>query len=191
MDLESIFLKGRTYIEFEDKKVEENLLKEIYDLMRMGPTSGNCCPLRITFVTSSKAKEKLLKCSMEGNKAAINSAPVTAIFAYDLKFFEKMDKLFPSGTALRDMFANSEKMALDTAYRNSCLQAAYFIIVARSKGLALGPMSGFNGEALDKEFFSDNPNIKSNFICNIGYAKGDPKYPRLPRLEFDEACEII
>lgn len=191
MNLEQIFLEGRTYTEFEDKEISQTLLEEIYDLMKMGPTSGNSCPLRITFVTSKEAKEKLLSCAMEGNRAAISSAPATAIFAYDLKFFEKMDRLFPTGEALRNMFSSSATMALDTANRNSTLQAAYFIIAARSKGLALGPMSGFDSKALDEAFFADKPNFKSNFICNIGYSKGVPKYPRLPRLDFDEACEIL
>jgi 3-hydroxypropanoate dehydrogenase len=191
MNLDTAFLEGRTYKEFDAKAVSGELLKEIYDLMKMGPTSGNCCPLRITFVSSKEAKEKLLKCVMEGNIEAVKSAPITAIFAYDLRFFEKMDKLHPTGTALREMFANSEPMSLDTATRNSTLQAAYFMIVARSRDLVLGPMSGFNKKALDEAFFGDKPYIKSNFICNIGYPKGEPKYPRLPRLDFEEVCEIV
>lgn len=194
LSIDKIYNEARTWTSFytyQEKPVPNELLSEIYNLAKMGPTSGNCCPLRIYFVQSEGAKQKLLNCVMEGNVEAVKSSPVTAIFAYDIKFHEKMDYLFPTGKALREAFATNDKLAFDTAFRNSSLQAAYFILAARSKGLATGPMSGFDPVKLEKEFFGDNPNLKVNFICNLGYAKGEPKYPRLPRLDFEDACKIV
>lgn len=158
--------------------------------MKLGPTSANSCPLRIIFVQSKAQKEKLLKCMMEGNVEKTRMAPVSAIFAYDTKFYTKMDKIYPVSPAMKDFFASSESIALDTANRNSTLQAAYFMVVARSLGLDCGPMSGLDAGAIEKEFLSET-GFKVNFVCNLGYRDGDNPFPRLPKLDFVEVCKIV
>ncbi len=180
----------RTCYKYTNKFVSADLLKEIYDIMKLGPTSANGCPLRIIFIQTKDEKTKLLKCVMEGNVEKIKSAPVTALFAYDTKFYTKMDKTNPVSPELKHYFASSDKIAIDTAARNSTLQAAYFMIVAREAGLDCGPMSGFSAEAVEKEFLSGT-DFKINFICNLGYKDGENPYPRLPRLDFAEVCKII
>jgi nitroreductase len=188
--IESVF-SDRTCNKFLDKKVSKELLIQIYDLVKLGPTSANACPLRIVFVQSNLEKEKLCKTAMEANIAKIKSAPVTALFAYDMKFYEKMDKLYPTGKFLQDLFAKSSEDVIDReSLRNSTLQAAYFIMVARSMGLDCGPMSGFDPVALNETFFK-NTNYRINFICNFGYKDGDNPYPKLPRLDFDEVCKFL
>jgi len=188
--IESVF-SDRTCSKFSDKKVSKELLIQIYDLVKLGPTSANACPLRIVFVQSNLEKEKLCKTAMEANIAKIKSAPVTALFAYDMKFYEKMDKLYPTGKFLQDLFAKSSEDVIDReSLRNSTLQAAYFIMVARSMGLDCGPMSGFDPVALNETFFK-NTNYRINFICNFGYKDGDNPYPKLPRLDFDEFCKFL
>jgi nitroreductase len=188
--IKSVF-SDRTCSKFLDKKVSKELLIQIYDLVKLGPTSANACPLRIVFVQSNLEKEKLCKTAMEANIAKIKSAPVTALFAYDMKFYEKMDKLYPTGKFLQDLFAKSSEDVIDReSLRNSTLQAAYFIMVARSMGLDCGPMSGFDPVALNETFFK-NTNYRINFICNFGYKDGDNPYPKLPRLDFDEVCKFL
>ncbi len=188
-DIDSIF-NNRTCYKFLDKPITKELLIKIYDLMKLGPTSGNSCPLRIVFVQSKAEKEKLCQVAMETNVEKIKSAPVTALFAYDLRFYDQMDKLYPTGQQLKAFFASSKEVALDTATRNSTLQAAYFMMIARAEGLDCGPMSGFDADKLNEVFFKDN-NYKVNFICNLGYKGGDAPYPRLPRMDFDKFCKII
>lgn len=186
-----IFLKERTCYNFDSNKpVSQSLLKEIYDIMKMGPTSANCSPLRMVFVESKLEKDRLLSCVMDGNVNNIQSAPMTVIFAYDLKFYEKMDKLFAHNPNMKSFFSGSESVAVDTAIRNSTLQAAYFMIVARSKGLALAPMSGFDSAKINKEFFNDS-GLRVNFISSLGYRSQEEVYLRLPRLDFDEVCKIV
>lgn len=181
----------RTCYKFSDKPVSEDLLLKIYELMKLGPTSGNACPLRIIFVQSQTEKEKLYKALMETNVAKVKSAPVVALFAYDMKFYEKMEKLYPTGKFLRDFFATANDQTREIeALRNSSLQAAYFMIIARSMGLDCGPMSGFDQNVVNDNFFKGT-NYKVNFICNFGYREGENPYPRLPRLDFDEACKIV
>ncbi len=190
LNIQEIFEEGRTCNSFSSKEVPDSLLKEIYDLAKLGPTSANCNPLRIIFVRNDEAKAKLLSCLMEGNVAKTREAPVTAIFAEDRKFYTKMPDLFPHNKDFGKMYENNELLAKDTASRNSVLQAAYFMMVARGKGLDCGPMSGFFGEKLNEEFFSGTT-YKVNFICNLGFKSGKPEYPRLPRLNFEESCEIL
>ena len=187
--VENVF-SDRTCYKFADKEVSTELLQVIYDIMKLGPTSGNSCPLRIVFVKTKEQKLKLLKCMMEGNVEKTRSAPVTALFAYDTKFYEMMDKTNPVMPAMKEYFAASEKVASLAADKNSTLQAAYFMITARSLGLDCGPMSGFNSELIEKEFFQGT-NLKINFVCNLGYKDGPNPYPRLPRLDFNEVCSII
>lgn len=180
----------RTCYRFSDRLVSDDLLQEIYDIAKLGPTSGNSCPMRIMFVKSLQEKEKLYKCLDPFNLEKVRSAPVTAIFAYDLKFYELMNVLYPTGKALREHFASNADLALDTAQRNSTLQAAYFMMVARSKGLDCGPLSGFNQVEVNKTFFSGS-SYCVNFLCNLGYKAAENQYPRLPRLDFKQCCKIV
>jgi nitroreductase len=189
ISVKSLFENGRTCTNFASKAVPRSLLEDIYNLAKMGPTSANTCPMRIVLVQSADARKKLLSCVMPGNVAAVESAPVTALFAYDERFTDKMPILFPQNPGMAEYFKNP-KVGLDTAMRNATLQAAYFMIVARSKGLACGPMSGFDSIKLETTFFQGT-HWKANFICNLGYPQGEPKYPRLPRLGFDDVCRVV
>lgn len=180
----------RTCYKFSNKKIPESVLVQIYDLMKLGPTSGNSCPLRIVFVSSMDEKEKLYKCLNHGNVDKTKSAPVSAIFAYDVEFYKLMHKLHPEGVQLVKYFSSSNDIALDTAIRNSTLQAAYFMIIARSMGIACGPMSGFNHQLMNGAFFAEST-YRANFICNLGYEEEANPFPKLPRLEFTEACKIL
>ena len=188
--LAQIFLEARTYNGWLDKPVTDAQLRTLYDLMKGGPTSANGSPARFVFLRSAKAKERLRPTLSPGNVDKTMAAPVTVIIAYDLLFHEQMPKLFPHKPAMGNMFASNAAFAEETARRNSSLQGAYLIIAARALGLDCGPMSGFNNAKLDEEFFAGSQ-VKSNFLCNIGY--GDPSSftTRLPRLEFDEACTIL
>lgn len=188
--LEQIFLEARTYNGWLDKPVTDEQVRQLYHLMKWGPTSANGSPARFVFIRSAKAKERLRPTLSPGNVDKTMAAPVTVIVAYDLLFYEKMHKLFPHKPSMRDLFASNPQLAEETARRNSSLQGAYLIIAARALGLDCGPMSGFDNAKLDEEFFSGS-HVKSNFLCNIGY--GDPSKfaERLPRLEFNEACTIL
>jgi len=187
--LDQIFLDAHTHNAWQDKPVPDELLHRLHDTLRMGPTSANSCPARIVFVKSREAKEKLDPALMEGNRAKSMAAQVTAIIGYDLRFYERMGKLFPNAPDARNWFDKDEQTAFTNAFRNGTLQGAYLIIAARALGLDCGPMSGFDNALVDQLFFAGT-SVKSNFLCNLGY--GDPKgvYPRNPRLEFDEACRI-
>lgn len=187
---EQLFLEAHTNNAWQDKPVADALLQQLYDTLRMAPTSMNCSPARIVFVKSGEAKEKLGPTLMESNRAKTMAAPVTAIIGYDAHFYDQLPKLFPNNTKARDMFAGNAALSDITAFRNGTLQGAYLILAARALGLDCGPMSGFDNAAVDRLFFAGT-NVKSNFICNLGY--GDPKgiYPRNPRLSFSEACSIV
>src|SRR5438552_572582 len=188
--LDVLFRQARTQNKWLDKPVSNEQLIAIYDLMRWGPTSANSLPARIVFVASSATKERLVPLVFEGNREKVRTAPVTAIIGYDTKFYDWIPRLFPHRPEMRDMIAKNPAFAETTAFRNSSLQGAYLIIAARALGLDCGPMSGFNNEAVDKEFFPGGQ-IKSNFICALGY--GDPAgvFERLPRPEFSEVCSIV
>ncbi len=187
--LDLIFLNGRSHSVWLDKPVEDELLRQAYDLAKMGPTSLNGCPMRITFVKSLEAKAKLKPCLDEGNMAKTMAAPVTAIIAYDLEFYERLPELFPYKD-VRSWFVGKERYSQETAFRNGTLQGAYFMLAARSLGLDCGPMSGFNNGAVDQAFFADT-SIRSNFLCNLGYGDSSKLFPRSPRLLFDEICKIL
>lgn len=188
--LDQLFNTARTHNAWQSRTVSNELLKRVYDSMRMGPTSANCSPARIVFVTSKEGKEKLKPALSGGNLAKTLAAPVTAIIAYDLHFYEKMGQLFPHDLSARSWFDKDEATAFSAAFRNGTLQGAYLMLAARAYGLDCGPMSGFDNAMVDKQFFAGTQ-VKSNFLCNIGY--GDPAgiFPRSPRLSFDEACSII
>jgi 3-hydroxypropanoate dehydrogenase len=187
--LDIIFSNARTHNKRLDKLVSNTMLMAIYDLMRWGPTSANNSPARILFLTTPEAKERLKPHLSEGNRAKTMSAPVTAIIGYDTDFHDHLPRLFPHNQDAKNWFKD-DVLRETTAFRNGTLQGAYFIIAARAVGLDCGPMSGFSNAGVDKEFFAGT-NIKSNFICSLGY--GDPSglFPRSPRLSFDEACKIL
>ncbi|MBT4879625.1 MAG: malonic semialdehyde reductase [Alphaproteobacteria bacterium] len=187
--LKIIFEEARTHFVWTKRTVEKDLLESIYKLAALGPTSANCCPLRILFIQSSQDKERLKPFLDPGNVGKTMSAPITAVFAYDLEFYERLPELFPQ-TDAKSWFEGKDQLIIDTAKRNATLQAAYFMIAARSLGLDCGPMSGFDNEGVNGEFFPDGI-LKSDFLCNLGY--GDPKalYPRAPRLSFDTVAKIL
>lgn len=188
--LNVLFHDGRTHNAWADKPVPDELLKKAFDLAKMGPTSMNCSPMRILFVRSQGAKEKLRPAMAEGNLAKTMAAPATAIIANDPKFYEHMPFLFPPFDGARDLFAKDADLAKETAVRNGNLQAGYFILACRAMGLDCGPMSGFDKAMVNEAFFSES-GFKANFLVNIGY--GDPAglHPRGPRFDFDQVCEII
>jgi 3-hydroxypropanoate dehydrogenase len=187
--LDLIFREARTYNGYSDQPVTEDQLRAIWDLTKMGPTSANQSPARIIWCVSDEAKAKLAGLASEANAAKILKAPVAAIIGMDYEFHEKLPKLFPHADA-RSWFAGNQPLIESSAFRNSTLQGAYFIIAARALGLDTGPMSGFNNAAVDEAFFAGTP-VKSNFICTLGY--GDPStiFGRSPRLEFEEANQIL
>ncbi|KAF0200509.1 MAG: 3-hydroxypropanoate [Gallionellaceae bacterium] len=187
---DQLFLEAHTHNAWQDRAVSDELLHRLYDNLRMAPTSMNCSPARIVFVKTKAAKEKLSPALMEGNRAKTMAAPVTAIIGYDTRFFEQLPKLFPPIPSARDMFESNAALADITAFRNGTLQGAYLMLAARALGLDCGPMSGFDNAAMDELFFAGT-NVKSNFICNLGYGDAKGVYPRSPRLAFDEVCSIV
>ncbi len=187
--LRQIFLDARTYNGWQDRPVSDDCLRQIVDLMKMGPTSANCQPIRIRFLKSREAKERLRPFLMEGNVDKTMSAPVVAILAHDLEFHERLPRYFPHADA-KSWFEGNPPLIEETAFRNGTLQAAYFIMAARALGLDCGPMSGFDQEGVNREFFAGT-SIRANFLCNLGY--GDPAslFERSPRPEFGEIAEIL
>jgi 3-hydroxypropanoate dehydrogenase len=190
--LDVIFRQARTYPAWLAKSVGDDLLHKIYELARFGPTSANTSPMRVLFVKSRAAKERLKPLLMPLNVEKTMAAPVTAIVANDLRFYEHLSKLFPHVPAMKDNFAKPESTELNKthAFRNATLQGAYLIIAARALGLDCGPMSGFDNAKVDAEFFPDG-RCKSNFLINLGYGDSTQLHPRNPRLDFDEACKIV
>jgi 3-hydroxypropanoate dehydrogenase len=189
-DLDLIFRNARTHTVWLDKPVSDDLLKQAYELAKMGPTSANMCPMRIVFVKSREAKEKLKPALDAGNVDKTMKAPVTAIIAMDVHFYEQLPKLFPHVDA-KAWFKDLPENVLEyTALRNGSLQGAYFMLAARSLGLDCGPMSGFNNAKVDAAFFAGTT-VKSNFLCNIGHGDASKLYPRSPRLTFEEACKVV
>lgn len=188
-DLDQLFFKAHTNNAWQKRDVPEGLLRELVDMLKMGPTSANCSPARFVFVKTAEAKERLRPHLSQGNMAKTMAAPVCAIVGYDLKFYEHLPKLFPH-TDAKSWFTGKPEHIVATAFRNGSLQGAYMIIAARALGLDCGPMSGFDNAGVDAEFFAGT-DVKSNFICNIGY--GDPSgvRPRGPRFAFDEMAKII
>jgi 3-hydroxypropanoate dehydrogenase len=187
--LDQIFREARTHNAWHDEDIPDSLLHELVDLVKLGPTSANCSPARFLFVKSPAAKERLKPLLSEGNRDKTMKAPVCAIIGYDLDFYQHLPKLFPH-TDAKSWFEGKPKKIEDTAFRNGTLQGAYLILAARALGLDTGPMSGFDNAGVDREFFAGT-NIKSNFLCSLGY--GDPSvlFPRSPRFAFDEAAQIL
>lgn len=202
--LDLLFRKARTFTAWLDKPVSDDLLRQVYNLAKYGPTSANSSPARFVFLRSQKAKERLRPALAPGNVAKTMAAPVTVIIAYDLKFYEKLPTLFPQSPSMCELFAENPQLVEMTARRNSSLQGAYLIMTARALGLDCGPMSGFDNAKLDEEFFGAGKecegcdqeffpegHVKSNFLCNLGYGDRSKLNPRNSRLEFSEACTLM
>jgi 3-hydroxypropanoate dehydrogenase len=187
--LDLLFREARTHSHWLDGNVGDVLLQAVYDLAKMPPTSANSSPMRLTFLRSAQAKERLRPALMAGNVAKTMVAPVTAIVGYDTRFYELLPRLFPHENA-RAWFEGDPALIEETAVRNGTLQGAYFILAARALGLDCGPMSGFDRDKVDREFFSDG-RIKSNFLCNLAYGDTSELRPRSPRLDFEDACQIL
>lgn len=189
-DLDLIFREARTYNTWSAAPVNENLLRAVYDLARMGPTSANASPARFAFCTSPEARTKLADCVSAGNAPKVAQAPVTCIVGMDLEFYEKLPQLFPHDQSARSWFAGNDALIRETALRNSSLQGAYLILAARSLGLDCGPMSGFDKAKVDAAFFAGTA-VETNFLVALGHGSTDRLFPRSPRLAFEEACEIL
>jgi 3-hydroxypropanoate dehydrogenase len=187
--LDVLFNKARTHNGWLDKKVDTDLLYKAWDLAVMGPTSANCEPMRVVFVQSEAAKARLKPFMSEGNAAKTMAAPVTAIIGMDMAFYEKLPQLFPHADA-RSWFAGNDDLIKATAFRNGSLQGAYLILALRSLGLDCGPMSGFDADGVDGEFFAGTT-IKTNFMVNIGYGDASKLFDRSPRLAFNDGASII
>jgi 3-hydroxypropanoate dehydrogenase len=187
--LAQIFRDARTYNRFRDEPVPDGLLRAAWNLARLGPTSANSSPGRILFVKSPAAKRRLEPALSEGNRAKTMKAPVTAIMAYDMEFYEHLPRLFPHEDA-RSWFAGKPDAIEVTAFRNGTLFGGYFILAARAVGLDCGPMSGFDNARVDAEFFAGT-SWRSNFLINLGFGDAGDLRPRHPRFEFDEACRIV
>lgn len=187
--LEQLFLKARTHNAWTDRAIEPELLNQLYDLVKMAPTSANCSPARFVFLQSKEAKEKLKPALSAGNLDKTMSAPATVIVAHDPKFYDKLPYLFPHADA-RSWFTGSTEVADTTAFRNGTLQVAYLILAARALGLDTGPMSGFDQKLVDETFFKDT-GWRSNVLVNLGYGDASALFARSPRLPFDEACQVL
>lgn len=188
--LDILFRKARTHRAWREGKVTPQMLMAIYDLARWGPTTNNTSPMRVVYIVSQQAKERLKPHLSKGNVEQTMKAPATAIIAYDVKFYEKMDKL-STNPSVKESWMQKSPAELETAaFRNSSLEGGYFIMAARAIGLDCGPMSGFINEGVDKEFFAGT-SIKSNFLCNLGFGEESQLRPRAGRLDFDDACQIL
>ena len=188
--LDTLFRKARTQNGWLPTPVSDAELRAIYDVMKWGPTSANCCPARLVFLRTPEAKARLLPALSPGNVDKTKAAPVTAIIGYDTRFYELMVKLFPHRPDMADNFKDNPTLAQITAFRNGTLQGAYFMLAARAVGLDIGGMSGFDNAKVDAEFFPDG-RVKSNFLCNVGHGDPSKVMPRLPRLAFEEACTLL
>jgi 3-hydroxypropanoate dehydrogenase len=187
--LDQLFREARTHNAWRHREVSDALLHDIVGLAKLGPTSANCSPARFLFVKSREAKERLKPHLSEGNRDKTMKAPVCAIISYDLHFYQHLPKLFPH-TDAKSWFEGKQKKIADTAFRNGTLQGAYLIMAARALGLDCGPMSGFDEAGVDREFFAGT-NVKSNFLCNLGYGDKAALFPRSPRFSFGEMAWII
>jgi 3-hydroxypropanoate dehydrogenase len=186
---DQIFDHARTHNAYTDQPVPEATLRQLYELMKWGPTSANCSPARLIFVSSSAAKAKLLECMNPGNLDKTRSAPVTVIIGMDMLFFDKLPQLFPHADA-KAWFVGKQPLIDATALRNSSLQGAYLMVAARSLGLDCGPMSGFDAAKVDAAFWAGTT-VKTNFICNLGHGVASALYARGPRLLFEEVCQMV
>ena len=188
--LKLLFTEARTHYGWQDKDVTDEALRALYDIAKMGPTSMNNQPMRVLFIRSNAAKDRLEPALMEANRPKMRSAPVTAIIAYDLNFWEELPNNFPPNPGAADIFRNNATAAQVNAFRNGTLQGAYFMLAARAVGLDVGAMSGFDNGKVDEEFFHGT-SLKSNFLVNLGYADTSKIFRRLPRMDYDAVCETL
>ena len=202
--LDILFREARTHTAWKEQPVSDQTLRDLYEILKWAPTSANTSPARFAFLRSREAKERLRPALAPGNVEKTMTAPVTVIVAYDMKFYEQVPKLFPPNPGLKQLFEGNPQLVEVTAQRNSSLQGAYLILAARSLGLDCGPMSGFDNAKVDEEFFATaKPGVdrdeeffpgghfKSNFLINLGYGDPSTLFPRLPRLQFNEACSLL
>jgi len=189
--LDEIFYTARTHRSWQDRPVDPELLKKIHDMAKLGPTSANSCPLRVIYVRTPEAKERLKPTLDEGNIKKTMSAPLTAIFAADLEFYTHFSKLNPqNGQRFQELYGNNPKLGEEAAHLNATLQAAYAMLAARACGLDCGPMSGFDAAKVASAFFGDRP-WRALFLCNLGYGVKEDAGERLPRFDFGEVTEIL
>lgn len=202
--LDQLFREARSHNGWLNKPVSDDTLRKLYDLTKWGPTSANSSPARFVFLRTREAKERLRPALAPMNVEKVMTASVTVIIAYDLRFYEKMPKLFPHNKGIAEMFSKNPQLIETTARRNSTLQGAYLMTAARALGLDIGPLSGFDNAKLDEAFFDagrecegcdqeffPEGHVKSNFLCNLGYGDPSKLFPRLPRLKFEEACTLL
>ncbi|WP_110687171.1 malonic semialdehyde reductase [Salinicola aestuarinus] len=187
--LDKLFLQARTHNAWQARPLGADVLEILYDLVKMAPTSANCSPARFVFVQSEEGRAKLIPCVSSGNREKTAGAPCTVIVAYDTRFFDALPTLFPHADA-RSWFTGSAAFAEETALRNSSMQAGYLILAARALGLDTGPMSGFDAEAVNETFLSET-SWRANLLINLGYGDDTGLKPRLPRLDFDDACRTV
>lgn len=186
--IDLILTRARSHYAWKENPVSDEQIERMYAIVKMGATSMNSCPARFTFVRSAEGKQRLAKALKPKNMPKMLGAPLTVIVAYDTDFWKQLPKLFPHEDR-RSLFENNPAYTEDTAYRNSTLQGGYLMMAARAIGLDVGAMSGFSNEIVDAVFFAGTT-LKSNFLCNIGYADESALFPRLPRFEFDEVCDF-
>ena len=202
--LDTLFREAHTFAKWQPRLVTDQMLRDLYDLLKWGPTSANAGPARFAFLRSKEAKERLRPALAPLNVEKTMNAPVTVIIAYDLRFYDQLPRLFPQNPGMAKLFESNPEMVEATAQRNSSLQGAYLIMAARALGLDCGPMSGFDHAKVDEEFFAAGKpcfgcdqeffpegHVKTNFLCNLGYGDPGTLYPRLPRLPFNEACSLL
>jgi 3-hydroxypropanoate dehydrogenase len=188
--LDLLFRKARSHNGWLDKPVTDELLRQLYELMKWGPTSANCSPARLVFVRTPANKERVRPALSPNNVEKTMTAPVIAIVAYDSRFYEHLPQLFPRNPQVAELFASNAALSATTAFRNGTLQGGYFLLAARAVGLDCGPMSGFDNAKIDTEFFPDG-RFKSNFLCGLGHGDLAKVLPRSPRLAFEEACTLL
>jgi len=187
--LDILFREARSHYSWDGTEISDDSLRQLYDLMKFGPTSANSSPARFLFLRTTEAKARLRPALSAGNVEKTMAAPVVAIVAYDPRFFDQLAKLFPHADA-RAWFAGNAALAEETAFRNSTLQGAYLILAARALGIDSGAMSGFDRDQVDRIFFAES-GWKSNFLINLGYGDGNGQHPRAPRLDFVDACALL
>jgi 3-hydroxypropanoate dehydrogenase len=188
--LDQLFVEARTHNGWASESLPETLMRALYDLTKWGPTSANCSPARFVFVSSLEGKARLMPFIGAGNVDKVKEAPVTVIIATDPAYFEKIPQLFPHNPSAATWFSGAPDGGVEAGFRNGTLQAGYFMMAARALGLDCGPMSGFDAKGLDEAFFSQS-GWKSNFLVNIGHGTDKDLFPRLPRLAFEDACEVL
>ena len=184
-----LFHESRSRNAWAAESLPDQTWRQLYELVKYGPTSMNSSPGRFVFLTTEAGKARLAPLVMESNRPKVMAAPCVAIVGQDMNFYEKLPQLFPARPQASEMFSGNRALADVTAFRNSSLQGGYLIMAARGMGLDVGPMSGFDNAGVDAEFFPGTT-VKSNFICALGHGT-DESFPRLPRLSFEEACEIV